>query len=107
MDEGILSAIIGVLIGLTVTGAYNLTATAVRKRVTVRSPEARAIGQIVPAVNALIESQGPMLQGTIAIMEALKGQCNGNIDQALEVNRRAKEKFDAFLVGSARIEGHE
>jgi hypothetical protein len=45
-----------------------------------------------------------MLHGTIAIMEALKGQCNGNVDDALKINREAKQKFDAFLVESARVE---
>ena len=104
MNAELVSTGLGVLIGLGITGAYGLTSTAIRKRVTVRSPEGRAIDQIVPAVNALLESQGPMLHGTIAIMEALKGQCNGNVDDALKINREAKQKFDAFLVESARVE---
>ena len=104
MNAELINTGAGVLIGLAITGVYGLTATAIRRRVTVRSPEGRAIDQIVPAVNALIESQGPMLHGTIAIMEALKGQCNGNVDDALKINREAKQKFDAFLVESARVE---
>ena len=104
MNAELINTRAGVLIGLAITGVYGLTATAIRRRVTVRSPEGRAIDQIVPAVNALIESQGPMLHGTIAIMEALKGQCNGNVDDALKINREAKQKFDAFLVESARVE---
>ena len=103
MNAELVNTGVGVLIGLAITGAYGLTATAIRRRVTVRSPEGRAIDQIVPAVNALIESQGPMLHGTIAIMEALKGQCNGNVDAALEVNREAKKKFDEFISSSAKV----
>lgn len=94
---------IGAFITLAVTGVYGLLATAIRKRVTVRSPEAQAIEQIRPAVNALIETNGPMMQGIIAILEAQKGQCNGNVDDALDVNRKAKKKFDEFLVGSAKV----
>lgn len=103
MNETLTAALaaIGTLI---VASIYNLIATAVRKRVTVRSPEAKAIDQLVPLVNALIEVQGPQMQGIIAILEAQKGQCNGNVDAALEVNRAAKKKFDEFLVTSAKVE---
>lgn len=94
----------GAAIALIITSAYNLASTAIRRRVTVRSPEAQAIEQIRPAVNALIETNGPMMQGIIAILEAQKGQCNGNVDEALHVNREAKKKFDDFLVNSARVE---
>ena len=104
MNAELVNTGVGVLIGLAITGVYGLTATAIRRRVTVRSPEGRALDKIGPAVNALLESQGPMLHGTIAIMEALKGQCNGNVDDALKINREAKQKFDAFLVESARVE---
>lgn len=100
----LLTAAAGAAVALIVTGIYNLAATAIRRRVTVRSPEAHAIDQIRPAVNALIETNGPMMQGIIAILEAQKGQCNGNVDEALDVNRKAKQKFDAFLIESARIE---
>ncbi len=103
MNETLTAALaaIGTLI---VASIYNLIATAVRKRVSVRSPEARAIEQITPAVNALMETNGPMMQGIIAILEAQKGQCNGNVDKALEVNRAAKQKFDLFLINSAKVE---
>lgn len=103
MNETLTAALaaIGTLI---VASIYNLIATAVRKRVSVRSPEARAIEQITPAVNALMETNGPMMQGIIAILEAQKGQCNGNVDAALAVNRAAKQKFDLFLVNSAKVE---
>ena len=104
MDSGLISIALGVLIGLIVTGIYGLMATAVRKRVTIRSPESQAIAQMVPAVNALMEMQGPQTQALIAILEAQKGICNGNVDAALETTRDAKSRFDAFLLGQARVE---
>ena len=100
----IVSASIGVVVALILTSIYNLLSSAVSKRVTIRSPEAQSIAQIRPAVNALIETNGPMMQGIIAILEAQKGQCNGNVDEALDVNRRAKKKFDAFLIETAKVE---
>lgn len=96
-------AALSVLGGLVIASLYGLFTTHIRKRVTIRSPEAAAITSITPAVNALIESNGPMMQGIIAILEAQKGQCNGNVDEALRVNREAKKKFDRFLVSQAKI----
>lgn len=94
----------GVLIGLALTSIYGIAATALRKRISIRSPESAAIGQLRPAVNAMIRTMGPMQQGIIAILEAQKGQCNGNVDAALDVNREAKIHFDQFLVESAQVE---
>lgn len=99
----VLPIAVGVGITLFVTSAYNLAATAIRKRVTIRSPEAQAIMQLQPAVNALIKTNGPMMQGIIAILEAQKGQCNGNVDDALVINREAKKQFDDFLISAARV----
>jgi hypothetical protein len=104
MDSGLISIALGVLIGLIVTGIYGLMATAVRKRVTIRSPESQAIEQMVPAVNALMEMQGPQTQALIAILEAQKGICNGNVDAALKTTRDAKIRYDDFLLGRARVE---
>jgi len=102
--ETILVAALAALGGLIAASFYGLLSSAVRKRVTIRSPEAKSIEQIVPAVNALIEANGPMMQGIIAILEAQKGECNGNVDAALKVNREAKKKFDRYLVSQARVE---
>jgi len=92
-----------VIITLSLTSIYGLLATAVRKRVSVRSPEAKIIDQLVPAVNALLTATSPMLQGIIAILEAQKGQCNGNVDAALSVTRETKKEFDKFLIESAKV----
>jgi hypothetical protein len=104
VNDELINMAIGALIGLAVTSLYHLAITAIRKRVTFRSPEARAIEQITPAVNALIEIQGPHTQALIAILEAQKGIINGNVDSALKSTRDAKSRFDAFLLGQARIE---
>jgi len=101
--ETILVAALAALGGLIAASIYGLISSAVRKRVTIRSPEARAIEEIAPAVNALMASQPAMMQGIIAILEAQKGQCNGNIDRALEVNRDAHARFNEFLISSARV----
>jgi hypothetical protein len=100
----LLAAAAGAFIALIVASLYGLITTAVRKRVTIRSPEAQAIDQIRPAVNAMLETNSPMMQGIIAILEAQKGQCNGNVDEALTVNRAAKIKFDAYLLSTAKVE---
>ncbi len=102
MNEITLAAV-SVLVGLALASIYGAFTTYVRKRVTVRSPEASAITSLTPAVNALLESNSPMMQGIIAILEAQKGQCNGNVDEALRVNREAKKRFDKFLVSQAKI----
>jgi hypothetical protein len=77
--------------------------TFLAKRIHVQSPEAETIEAIRPAVNALLEANGPMMHGIIAILEAQQGQCNGNVTEALRVNRSAKSKFDEFLVESAKV----
>ena len=89
---------------LIASGIYSVVKSGVRRRVSIRSPESQAIEQIVPAVNALIVANGPMMTGIIAILEAQKGECNGNVDAALKVNREAKKKFDRFLESQAKVE---
>ena len=91
---------------LVVTSLYGLVASVLRKRVFIRSPEAHAIEQMAPAVNALLKANGPMMHGIIAILEAQKGECNSNVDIALDVNREAKAEFDRYLVSQAMVRGH-
>ncbi|CAK0777462.1 hypothetical protein CCP3SC15_5800001 [Gammaproteobacteria bacterium] len=76
----------------------------IARRIRVSSPEAETLAQVVPAVNALIKIQGPQTDALIALLEASKGQCNGNVDRALEVARRGREDFIGFLRDSARVE---
>jgi len=104
MNETLIAAL-SVLATMIAASLYGLATTAIRKRVHIRSPESQAIEQIVPAVNALMEMQGPQTQALIAILEAQKGICNGNVDSALETTREAKDRFERFLLGQARIGG--
>ena len=105
MIDSMLTTMIAVLVTLIISGLYGLASTALRKRVTIRSPESQAIEQIIPAVNALLEAQPSQMTALIAILEAQKGVCNGNVDSALDVTRMAKAEFDRFLLGQARIGG--
>lgn len=100
---GTLIAALAMLGTMILTSLYGLAAAALRKRVTIRSPEARVIEQLVPTVNALLEMQGPQTRALIAILEAQKGQCNGNVDEALMVTRAAHARFNEFLTDSARV----
>ena len=57
MNTELINTGVGVLIGLAITGAYGLTATAIRKRVTVRSPEAQATEEEYLSRKAIYELQ--------------------------------------------------
>ena len=102
--SGTLIAALAMLGTMILTSLYGLATTALRKRVQIRSPEARAIEQLVPTVNALLEMQGPQTRALIAILEAQKGQCNGNVDDALIIARAAHVRFNDFLTDSARVQ---
>ena len=102
MNETLIAAL-SILATMIAASLYGMATTAIRKRVHIRSPEAQAIEQMVPAVNALMDMQGPQTTALIAILEAQKGICNGNVDNALDVTRMAKAEFDRFLLGQARI----
>ena len=103
--NGTLIAALAMLGTMILTSIYGLATTALRKRVSIRSPESKAIEQLIPAVNVLIEMQGPQMRAHIATLEALQGQCNGNVTEALEITRAAHANFNSFLVESARVQG--
>ncbi len=100
----IIIAALSILGTLFLTSLYKLISTGIRKRVTVRSPEMRAIDQIIPAVNMLLDMQGPQIMMLITILEVQKGICNGNVDAALEEAYTYKKQFDDFLVSQAKVE---
>lgn len=66
--------------------------------------ESTVISQLVPAVNALLDMQGPQTHALIALLEAQQGKCNGNVEAALAISYKARDKFDGFLRDSARVE---
>jgi DNA-binding transcriptional LysR family regulator len=98
-----LIAALSILGTMVLTSLYGLATTAIRKRVRIRSPEAQAIEQMVPAVNALLEAQPSQMTALVAILEAQKGICNGNVDAALVETREAANRFNHFLMSQARI----
>jgi len=96
---------IGALVPIVVGGVVAALVKWVRRRVLVQSPESRLLEQLVPLVNALARTTGPQNDALIAILEAQKGICNGNVDRALEKMRTTRDEFNAFLVSSARVGG--
>jgi hypothetical protein len=101
--ESWLPVAIGVIGTFILTALLRTAETAIKRRVIVRSPESAAIDKIVPALNAVLEIQGPQSQAMIAMLEAQKGYCNGNVDTALDDMKAAKVKYDRFLQDSAKI----
>ncbi len=103
--ETLIALAAGSIVSLAVTGIFAMVARYLKRRVTVASPESRQLEQLVPLVNALARTTGPQNDALIAILEAQKGICNGNVDRALEKMRTTRDEFNAFLVSSARIGG--
>lgn len=101
----ILSTSVGVLIGLVTTSLFRVIESGVKKRVTVRSPESKAIAELVPAVNMILSCMGAMLTAEEASLEALHGQCNGNIDDALKKITGAKNNYRAYIDDQVKIGG--
>lgn len=101
--NGTVIAMAAALGTMVLASLYSLATTAIRKRVSIRSPESRAIEQLIPTVNALLEMQGPQTRALIAILEAQQGQCNGNVTEALTITRAAHAKFNDFLTDQARV----
>ena len=101
----ILSTSVGVLIGLITTSLFRVIESGVKKRVTVRSPESKAIAELVPAVNMVLSCMGAMLTAEEASLEALHGQCNGNIDEALKKISGAKKSYRDYIDDQVKIGG--
>ena len=103
----IIYSIIGGASMLIITSIYRLTESGIRKRVTVRSPEMKAVLQLGPAMNMTVPVLGALLMGQQATLEALKGQCNGNVDKALTRIDKARSLYDNYLIEQAEIAGVE
>jgi hypothetical protein len=101
--DSIFYAVAGMAGAFILTAVLRMVETAIRRRVSIRSPESAAIQKIVPALNAVLEIQGPQTQAMIAMLEAQKGYCNGNVDEALDNMRQAKNRYDRFLHDSVKV----
>lgn len=89
-------------VGLVVSGAVLAwlglqVQTLLKRNVHIATPAERSLDHIVPMVNMLAHVQGPMLVCIEALLEASKGKCNGNIDNALEVMKDARECYDSYV----------
>jgi hypothetical protein len=82
----------------------NCVRTRIMKRYHSERRESTALSQIVPAVNALLDLAGPNSHSIIAILEALQGNCNGNVSTALKKQIAAQANFEKFLNESARVD---
>ena len=102
------------ILGAFIAGIVGIIISAVKKyverRVKVETPVERELREtearircIVPAVNMLVENQGPILQALRALLEAQKGKINGNVDDALSVVIDAQNGYTAFKDDAAKI----
>ena len=83
----------------------------VKSRVRFGGPDARLLQELEDRVDAharlssiLLKLQRPQLDALIALLEATKGNANGNVDRALCSMREARVSFDEYLVGEATID---
>jgi hypothetical protein len=109
-----LDTILHMSIGALVAGIIAIIVSSVKKymdkRIKVETPIERELREtegrircIVPAVNMLVENQGPILQALRALLEAQKGKINGNVDDALTVVIDAQNDYSAFKNAAAKI----
>lgn len=102
--ETLIALAAGSIVSLAVTGIFAMVSRYLKRRVTVASPEARKLDQMIPAVNALVRVAAPQNEALIAILEAQKGVCNGNVDRVLDRMRETRDEFNQFLVSSALVD---
>jgi hypothetical protein len=106
--------ILHMVLGAFVAGVVGIIIAAIKKyierRVKVETPVERELREtetrircIVPAVNMLVENQGPILQALRALLEAQKGKINGNVDDALSVVIDAQNDYTSFKDAAAKI----
>lgn len=111
MDAKMLFALaVGALVPLLVGGLYTVIRDFLNARVHVSCPQAaplaevvRAHDQLKTAVNAVLVVQGPQLEALVALLEATKGQVNGNVDRALEKARGARETFGQYQTEQLKV----
>lgn len=95
----IVAALIGSVVTLLVAG----TVTFIKRRIKLTGPASEALekveaemAKLARIVRCLFRIQKPQLEALSAILEASKGEINGNIDRALKSVKRAGKEFDDF-----------
>lgn len=110
------NSIMYMILGAFIAGIVGIIISAVKKyienRIKVETPVERELREtetrircIVPAVNMLVENQGPILQALRALLEAQKGKINGNVDDALSVVIDAQNGYSEFKDEATKIPG--
>ena len=59
--------------------------------------------QMVPAVNVLLATQGPVIDGVKTLLEVAQGNCNGNVEASLRKIGPASEQFEKFRDDAAQV----
>lgn len=111
MDAKLLATLaIGALVPLVVGGLYAVVRDFLKARVHVSCPQAAPLAEVIKghdelrtAVNAVLVVQGPQLEALVALLEATKGQVNGNVDRALDKARGARETFGQFQAEQLKV----
>ena len=111
MDAKLLATLaVGALVPLVVGGLYSVVRDYLKARVHVSCPQAAPLAEVVKghdelrtAVNAVLVVQGPQLEALVALLEATKGQVNGNVDRALEKARGARETFVSYQTEQLKV----
>ena len=109
MTERIIIAVVGALAGLIAANVFRLLGQYIHKRVTIMSPDSALIRKMLVIVrstsdmqDALMDVQIRQTKALTALLEATKGQINGNVDEALSIVRGADAQFNAFLRSRAK-----
>ena len=101
---------IGAAVTLVIGALLKWAGRYIRNRVRFSGPEGRRLHAMEENLKSqarlttiLLRVQRPQLTALIALLEATKGNINGNIDAALSAMKQAREDFDCYLVGEATV----
>ena len=102
-----IGAVVTVIAGLLVKGG----AKYFKSRIRFSGPDSKLIREMEERVGSqarlsamILKLQRPQMDALIALLEATKGQVNGNVDRALNTMRQAPSSFDAYLIDEASPE---
>lgn len=102
-----IGALITVTAGIIVRGGEKF----LKSRIRFSGPDSKLIRDMEERVGSqarltgmILKLQRPQMDALIALLEATKGQVNGNVDRALNTMRQARSSFDAYLIDEASPE---
>jgi hypothetical protein len=99
--------IVGSLIVAVLLGIGAIIGRFARKRIKFTNPQSAVIEEIKTEVSRLativrciFRVQKPQIEALNALLEATKGEINGNVDTALAEVKKAKIEFNDFITDS-------